>query len=92
MPLSQGELVRIGNVPFELREPHTLESVREDAGRAEDYKPWRCRRGWHQFEVIGAVHIPDDVIEGTLAVIASSDTGALVRCKRCGVIRTEGRY
>lgn len=61
---SQRDLVRIGTVPFALRDPHTLESIREDAAR------------W---------------VEGTLAVIASSDIDALTRCKRCGVIRIRGR-
>jgi hypothetical protein len=80
------EIVEVDHVPFTLRPPHTLASIREDAGRKG--RPWLCRLR-HKRRVVGNIYYPDDLIAKTFVMMASGSARALVRCERCGTIAVE---
>ena len=70
---------------FELEAPHTVESVKSDAGASErEKRPLLCRLR-HKRRVIGRTYLPsDDPLTSMLALIAEGSSGkTLVRCERC---------
>lgn len=94
--MMEEEVLRIGEHGplIKLRPPHTVESVRVSAERAQEYQPWLCRTlKWHKPEIIGDLYYGKDTTTGLVALASIlSDTEALLRCKRCGAIREQKRF
>lgn len=83
------EVVQVGEygAAWELREPHTVESIRGDAARSQGRRPWLCRLGLHRRKVVGTPHLPnDDLVAAAVNVIATRGKSALTRCSSCGAI------
>lgn len=84
---------------FELHHPHTVESLKADLAHATATTPrsWRCRRGWHRFEVVGDIYTPSagaslqELVASVTALMASAHVAALVRCERCHLVTRELR-
>lgn len=85
---------------FELHYPHTVESLKADLEDATSTTPrsWRCRRGWHRFEVVGDIYTPpatggglQELVASVTALMASAHVAALVRCERCHLVTRELR-
>jgi hypothetical protein len=83
MATSSEQVIQIGNYGaiFELKPPHTLESVKADAVNVKRHGLCRLK---HAYRVIGTPYVPEhDIVTATLSLLASSDGNRLVRCRRC---------
>lgn len=96
-PPSRDEVLQVGDhgPTFLLRPPHTVESLRADAGHAEaNPKPWLCRIK-HRQERVGDPHRPDPeeyLWDAAIAMISNGPYDALLRCKRCGAVTTRSHW
>ncbi len=74
---------------FRLRDPHTVQSIKADAARADERrKPVLCHIK-HSWRKIGDTYInANDPVGSALSMIWMPVEDALVRCRRCGAIST----
>jgi hypothetical protein len=83
------DIVEVEGIPFALRSPHTLDSLRRDAEAINSKPPFLCRIR-HRHKVVGEEYIPDpgdDLIGSVLALIATAGAKrSLTRCERCGLV------
>jgi hypothetical protein len=69
---------------FELRDPHTVESVRADLAFSREH-PRRLCRVRHSWRTIGCLAVPPDadLVTATLILMQGAVMGDLRRCRRC---------
>lgn len=83
-----GDLITVGDVPYELEEGLTLAEVK--AKEASGQKGWRCRRGWHSRVTIAKPATLAMIEEmSPLAMLTSSVArhySDLSQCARCGEV------
>lgn len=86
------EAVQIEGGPvYDLRPPHTVESIKDDARYSKSHPtPFLCRVR-HRWQRVGEPHMDDDLVASVRNLIATDYDRFLVRCKRCRQISIDPR-
>lgn len=99
--VEEGRLASVDHATFVLKEPHTVQSLRDGAalqsehGRTRWCKLFGCKWrtvGEPWMAPLGANATHEEVIRAALTMVGNMDSRDMQRCERCLRIRVRSRF